>query len=67
MSIAWVSGATGKGVAGVLRRVTELVPLWSTVPTTLQLNAWRKKMALGLAGNAIVVFLFSLTASHLMK
>ena len=50
VSIAWVSGATGSGISRVLRRITELIPVWSTVPTTLELNAWRHKMAVGLAG-----------------
>jgi hypothetical protein len=50
VSIAWVSGATGSGISRILKRVTELIPLWSTVPTTLELNAWRHKMAVGLAG-----------------
>jgi hypothetical protein len=50
ISVAWVSGATGTGISSVLRRITELIPKWSAVPTTLQLNAWRHKMAVGLAG-----------------
>lgn len=53
-SVAWVSGATGHGLGRVLKRVTQLIPKWSLELGSKELNAWRRKMAVALAGTVSV-------------
>lgn len=53
-SVSWVSGATGHGLGRILKRVTQLIPKWSLELGSKELDTWRRKMAVALAGTASV-------------